>query len=178
MTLRGRSTPVATLVIALLAALLQTACPGGAELDDADSFLGVGGMASGGGPGAGGSAAECDVPDILNKACGSAICHGTPGDTTTVPLGNVNLLAPGVEGRIYNVDASYNNISSQFSSDCPTPPEKLLDPTSLQTSLMYTKINGGHACGAPMPSIGDLTPDRIACYNAWLEGILASPPTN
>lgn len=172
--------------MALLGALLQTACPGGAELDDADRFVdggtGTGGSAAGGSVAGGGSptggGAACDIPALLNLKCGASICHGT-ADLTTTPLGSVNLVAPGVEGRIYNVDAVYANIADADPMNCPTPAEKLLDSAGgLTKSLMYTKVNGSYVCGAAMPAAGTLNPDQITCYNNWLTQTLASPPTN
>lgn len=170
-------------VLACLAssALLSAACSG--TVAD-DMGMGSGGTATdtggapaatGGGTASGGGS-SCDVPDLLNKKCGSSICHGTPGDLTTVPSGSVNLLAPGVEGRIYGVDAKYANIAPTEPMNCPTPAEKLLDPAGLPTSLMYTKVNGGHICGASMPNIGTMTAEQISCYNDWLAGIIANPP--
>lgn len=179
--------PLTALVITLLAGLAQTACPGGAELEDADSFLGTtpvpasGGSSSGGSPGAGGGGpgaggggmVDCDVPAILNK-CGAGPCHGT-ADLSATPAGSVNLIAPGVEGRIYDVDATYENITTG-NPNCPSPPEKLIDPTSLEKSLMWSKVNGGYACGAEMPQLIKITDAEKACYNDWLEKVRTTPP--
>lgn len=145
---------------------------GGSGTGVGGSGTGVGGSASGTGGGA-----ACDIPALLNLKCGASICHGT-NDLTVVPSGNVNLVAPGVEGRIYNVDAVYANFGpADDPALCPTTaPEKLVDPAGLPTSLMYTKINGGHACGAKMPNVGTVTAEQIACYNDWLASIIANPP--
>ncbi|OQX66770.1 MAG: hypothetical protein B6A08_18790 [Sorangiineae bacterium NIC37A_2] len=190
---RRSGIPLTALVITLVGALAQTACPGGAELEDAESFLdstpvpasggsssggspGTGGGSpgtGGGGPGAGGSmAADCDIPALLNVKCGTAICHGTATDATAQVPGNVNLIAPGVESRVVGVDASYDGASG----DCPSTPEKLIDPSDLQKSLLWTKVNGGHACGDKMPSVGTLTPDQVDCYNDWLETLGTGSP--
>jgi hypothetical protein len=115
------------------------------------------------------------MPAILN-GCSSTSCHGT-ADLTKPALGSVNLIAPGVESRLYNIDATYANIAATDPMDCPSPAEKLLDPVGgLQTSLMYTKVNGGHVCGGSMPTVGELEPAEITCYNEWLQSILDKPP--
>lgn len=180
-------------VLACLAstALLSAACSstgtddmgsGGSGTDTGGATTGVGGGApgvgggiTGAGGGTTGAGGGCDVPDLLNKRCGTAICHGTATDPTADLPGNVNLLAPGVESRLYNVDAKYENISSG-NLDCPTTPEKLIVPGNLQGSLMYTKVNGGHACGSKMPNVGTMNEEQIACYNDWLAGLVANPP--
>jgi len=171
-------------------ALLSVACSEAATTDDSTGTGGApvaagGAPAASGGapvtgtggdaPGAGGAAAACDIPALISLKCGTAICHGTATDPTADLPGNVNLLAPGVESRLYNVDAKYENISSG-NLDCPTTPEKLIVPGNLQGSLMYTKVNGGHACGSKMPNVGTMNEEQIACYNDWLAGLVANPP--
>lgn len=170
-------------------ALLSVACSEAGPNDDSSAGTGGAPAATGGAPttsggapaGTGGDsagtggAAACDIPAILNLRCGSSICHGIATDTTTVPIGNVNLVAPGVEARVYNIDATYDNITTG-NPDCPATPEKLIAPGNLAGSLLHTKVNGGHACGEKMPNVGMFKPEELTCYNDWVASLVANPP--
>jgi len=112
---------------------------------------------------------------ILKANCSAASCHGTatmpPGDTGS----GLDLFSPGVEGRAYNQPADYKNVKNPEA--CPTTPELLINPAGLDSSLMWMKITKTHACGDDMPQLVTFDETETACYKAWLESIIANPPT-
>lgn len=150
-TMRYFTSPLfpAGIMLCVVSALTMTGCPTGAPLE---------GDPSGDGP-------ACDIQELFLR-CGSAGCH-----EGSEPPGNIDLISPGVENRLLNVPAKYENVRDP--ENCPQEPELLLDPNDLEASLMLTKLNGSFACGDPMPQGLPLKANEIDCVRQWLQGIVS-----
>jgi hypothetical protein len=102
---------------------------------------------------------KCDsvasVPtDILEPKCGD--CHG-PADLE----GDLDLLSPGVEHRLYGVE----------SSRCKG--EVLIDLDNIFWGVLYDKVsNDEPRCGKAMPYDEEpLTDAELQCLHLWLAGL-------
>jgi hypothetical protein len=135
------------------ASLLAIAgCP--ANLEDPARFnvVGLGGAAAGGAAPAGGAAGGGTKPTgvdftaaskVFTTSCAtSAICH-TAGSTT-----GLDLVSPGVEQRLVNVNAMH---MLSGATDCPMV--KLIDTATPMKSWLLSKVTPGAFgdCGALMP---------------------------
>jgi len=104
------------------------------------------------GPGSG-----CDVPALLAERCGQNFCHG--GDE---PAELLDLRSSGVEARLVGVNAQ--------SDGCTT--RQLVAPGSAAQSFLLEKItNPIPQCGDPMPVVGELSSDELACIQSWVQGL-------
>lgn len=141
--------------LAVMSPLILSGCPTGSDLERPGDFLSEG--------------EGCDALPIFERCAGS-ICHS--GEDA---LGTVDLLSPGVEGRLVGVPASYANVDD--AADCPTEnPELLVDPNDIEASLMLTKLLGTHACGdgMPVPNPPGLNDAEVDCVRKWIQGLVAA----
>lgn len=155
-------------------ALLLAGCPG--TLDNKEQFLaaagnaGKAGSASSGiggddaGPAVAGSDAGTDAdagPDlgpcgdvvarIFVPSCGGTGCHGATG-----PQQDLDLVSPGVAGRVVGV----------LGIGCSAV---LADPANPEASLIYQKLSPTPPCGSPMPLARPaLSDDDVACVLTWI----------
>lgn len=149
-----------TSTLSTVAALLVAGCPTGADLEDPDSFF----------------ADSCDATPIFESSCGTNLCHET--EDGLAPFGGVDLLAPGVEERLLNRPASYENVHDPGA--CPRgQPELLIDTENPEESLLLTKLTGEHACGEAMPTPNppnELSEQNIDCVRRWIADLVADAP--
>lgn len=128
-------------------AALLAGCPGTLTDEEKAKFTG------------GGGTFECpDIYPYLAEKCGTAGCHGA-----TMPTSNLDLVSPGIEGRIANKTALCGGLLANTS-----------DP---QASVIFTKLLDPPPCGARMPFLKEALPDaEVDCILTWLEGIEGSAP--
>ena len=99
---------------------------------------------------------EIDVPrDIFGQACGSSSCHeGADPDGA-----GLDLVSPGAFDRMVNQPAVHENCTDRTLVVRGEPDE----------SFLLQKILGQQGvCGDPMPQIGALTGQQIACVRRWI----------
>ncbi len=146
------------ILLLLACAPCFTACPSGAELEGAQNWAPT-------------STEFCDPTPIFETECAGGACHGS--DRMMTPLGGVNLIAPGVNDRLIDQPAAYPTLNDP---NCPTDaPELLVSSVEQSRSLLLTKLNGEHACGAAMPiprEANYLSDDDIECITSYIKGLL------
>jgi hypothetical protein len=182
-------------------------CPGGADLDDPDRFPALqadtaGAAGSSGGAGTAGSAGtagmagssgvggritfvppDCDYRGVLSSQCGRGTCHQKTPNNPTSPLAGLDLVADGIEERLYGKRPTYKDMT------CPNPDgglvpvacvppgcsqdAYLIAPGNPTGSFMYQKIAGSHGdCGRVMPlAPGTLNDTTRACLEDWIEAV-------
>lgn len=152
------------LALSVIVAASLAGCPG--TLDNPSQFSeGVDGSAdSGGSGGSGGSAPQCDIPvasvpeQLFAPTCGTSSCHDA-----SVPAGELDLVSPGVEGRLLD----------KPSSQCTT--ETLVDTTTPANSFLLEKVSQvPDDCGDRMPLGGVLPPEKIACVRDWIDLVIGN----
>lgn len=151
--LRAGAIFAAGMPLAVVASLTLSGCPTGGSLEDPDQYHGGG----------------CDIPAIL-ATCAGPICHDPGGS------GGVDLISPGVEGRLVGVPATYQNVEVSPET-CPTDnPELLIDPNNIDNSLMLTKLLGTQACGyaMPIPNPPRMPDAQINCMRQWAQQLVES----
>lgn len=155
--IRLSSTGPRVFLLSLLG-LWAVACPEGANLENAMKYHEAR------------RGQECDARPIFEERCSGAICHGENGEEG--PAGGVDLVSPGVEDRVYNVAASYKNVSDPEA--CPSTPELLINPASPEASLMLTKLSGTHSCGdaMPIPNPPGLSSSEQECIRRWVLSVI------
>lgn len=141
-----------------LLGLWAVACPEGATLDNAQDH-----HAARRGEG-------CDARPIFEERCSGGICHGENG--AEGPAGGVDLVSPGVEGRLFGMAATYRNVENM--ADCPTTPELLINPNNPEASLLLTKIFNTHSCGdgMPIPNPPGLPESEQECIRKWVFSVI------
>ena len=139
--------------LALAALFSMSGCA--ATLDDPSRFS-DGGAAATSSPD--GGVACGDVPTrVLAASCGSAGCHGA-----TSPASALDLASPGVGARLLGKPSSHG--------------ELLVDPSSPQTSALYTKTGAAPSFGSRMPLAGTPLDDATrACLLGWIGSLGGSP---
>jgi hypothetical protein len=96
-----------------------------------------------------------DAETILAESCGTTGCH----DSSNQAQAGLDLISPGVESRVVDVNAS-------------TPPctDRILvvagDPD--QSYLLDKVINALGICGTKMPIVGDLEQEEIDVIEQWI----------
>jgi hypothetical protein len=97
---------------------------------------------------------ECEaIGPYLDKKCANAGCHGA-----MMPAANLDLVSPGVEGRIADKSAMCGGL--------------LVNTNDPQASLVYTKLLDQPPCGGRMPFLQEALPsEEIDCILTWIEGI-------
>jgi hypothetical protein len=132
---------------ALLAALaLVAGCA--APLEDRSRFLEPGG-------GGGGEAcpADTDVEALLAAGCAGAVCH-----SSEAMAAGLDLVSPGVVGRLADVPAA------------ACADHLLVAPGEPDASLLLLKLGDDPPCGNTMPLGGARLPaEQIACVRQWIE---------
>jgi hypothetical protein len=126
-----------------LALLLQAGCPG--NLPDTARYT-----------------AGCpdDVPAaILVPKCGSAGCH-----TATAPAGKLDLVSPGVAGRLLGVTSAGK------------PELLLIDPLNPDGSVLVRSLTPKPPFGVQQPPGAPLDPAAINCIRAWVRAVIAAGP--
>ena len=155
----------ALLSVLAVGALLLSGCPG--TLEDKERFLVDAGHAGRSGSGAdagdiagkaGSDAVDPDrgpcgdvVTRIFVPSCGGTGCHGAMG-----PQQDLDLVSPGVAGRVVGVPGI----------GCTAT---LADPADPEASLLYRKLSPTPPCGSPMPLARPaLSDEDAACVLAWI----------
>jgi len=137
-----RVLPVALLLVA------TTGCPG--TLTDKERFLVDSGTDTVPLDGTSGACGDV-VTRIFQPQCGSSGCHGA-----LAPQQNLDLVSAGVAARVVGVNGT----------ECSGV---LANPTSPETSLLYTKLSTHPPCGAQMPLAGTaLSSADMACVLEWI----------
>ena len=91
------------------------------------------------------------------------------------PLGGVDLLAPGLAERLIDQPARYPTLGGDMNCNRETP-ELLVSSVDQSRSLLLTKLNGEHDCGAAMPiprQANYLSEDDIACISSYIAAIVS-----
>jgi len=128
---------------------LLSGCPLGSELDNSQQQFGL--------------RNDC-APVLLEQNCSGPTCHGKGAKT-----GGIDLLSPGLPERLLNQPATYPRLT-----DCPSPPELLIDSQSPESSLLLRKVEGRQQCGDAMPPDSDTHPEfrlsdeELACLSEWV----------
>ena len=127
--------------------LALTGCPG--KLADKESFLAAAAVEDAGDADV--SACGDVVTRIFLPSCGDNGCHGATGAQQ-----GLDLVSPGVEGRVVGVQAKV----------CPGT---LADPENPAGSLLYTKLLSKPQCGTQMPLARPALSDADAeCVLEWI----------
>lgn len=161
----------ALLCPATLMCLFLTGCPGGAELDNAEQIFESAVQDDSGGE-------ACDATRVFVKSCGlGGGCHQSLDDGTP-PLGGVDLVAPDVEARLVDVQATFPNYP-----ECAGTPALLIDSENLEESYLWKKVNNTHGeCGDGMPTpyfnSSRLSLTDIECLRSWIVGTVTTNPDN
>lgn len=133
------------------ASLVVTACPSGAELENADAF----------------AEGNCNVEAILESSCSGAACHqGTP---ESAPGGAVEFFDAAFPESLLDLPAEYPGVTDP--ENCPNEAELIVDRTAPNSSLMLLKVRGEHSCGEamplPYPALA-LSATEIGCLERWV----------
>jgi len=128
--------------------------------DAAQAGSGDGGLADAGSTtsplGDGGAAADpgCNFKALMQMKCGSAACHGAPGQST-----GLDLTSEGLAVRL----------SGKRGSDgCED--YLMIDTAQPDQSALYLKVTG-NACGVRMPIGGSLSQAEQACILQWIDNL-------
>lgn len=144
-----------------LGACVVSGCPEGADLANPDSFF---------------AGKSCDARPIFETSCNTNLCHET--EDGLPPFGGIDLLAPGIAGRLLDQPASYENVHDLAA--CPTSASELLiDSENPEQSLLLTKLTGQHACGDAMPIPNPpnaLSDEDIDCVRRWIASVIEGAP--
>jgi hypothetical protein len=114
--------------------------------------------------GGGGSGGPCDAAPVLASACGMTICH----EPTVVSSGGLDLTSPGVAARLLDVAPTGDK-----ASQCPNEGPYLVRGSVPAMGLLLSKITNSPPCGSPMPTLGTLNPDQVACITEWANSLTA-----
>ncbi|MEO5725999.1 MAG: hypothetical protein ABIV93_03280 [Byssovorax sp.] len=124
------------------------ACAG--SLDNKDEFLDAG-FTTAASSGTGVDACGNVEATILTAKCGGSGCHGV-----MAPQNDLDLESPGVAARVVGVPAQL----------CQGT---LADPSSPETSVLYTKLFVDTTCGAQMPlARPELSQKDKECLKTWI----------
>lgn len=97
---------------------------------------------------------NCDIPALFAAKCSGALCHSSDS-----AQGDLDLLSPGVERRLFHVEST---------TACGK--EKLVDPGSPARSLLYQKVTQSPPpCGETMPPNRVLSESEVACLRTYIE---------
>ena len=96
-----------------------------------------------------------DAETILAESCGTTGCH----DDTTQAQAGLDLLSPGVEGRVVDVNA----IDIACASDILVVAG---DPNN--SYLLDKVLNVPGICGLQMPVVGSLPADEVEVLRQWI----------
>jgi hypothetical protein len=106
------------------------------------------------------SEAQCpDIPPMLVADCAGAGCH-----STQAKAGSLDLESPNIPARLLGASAVGGAGA-------------LIDPSSPERSVLYTKLTTAPPFGTQMPS--PATPydgARLACVRAWLASVASAAP--
>ncbi len=97
---------------------------------------------------------NCDVPAIFASSCNGTGCHGSKYNR-----GNLDLVSPGVDQRLFHVTST---------KECGE--RKLVVPGHPEQSLLYNKISEDDPlCGDAMPIGPALSKSELACIRDYIE---------
>ncbi len=121
-------------------ALVLVGCAG--SLDNAEDFVDAGIEVK-------------DAEMILAQSCGTTGCH----DDTPQAQAGLDLLSPGVEGRVVDVNAIGVGCTSDILVVAGEP----------SSSYLLDKVlNVPGICGLQMPVVGSLPPDEVEVLREWI----------
>jgi hypothetical protein len=169
---------------AILAALLCTGCPVGADLDapyneyvlvdNTSSAVGTqdgstGSTSTTTAGGTTGGAASCanEAPDVVFKNCAHAICHGTPGMASPELTSGLDLFAPDVRTAVRDRPGSVHATGP----DCSA--ELVVNTANPAASLLITTLEYTAGCGVEMPVGIKAKPEEIQCVTEWVNAVAA-----
>ena len=97
---------------------------------------------------------NCDIAALFAANCAGSACHGSDGRQ-----GDLDLVSPGVERRLFHVEST---------ESCGE--QKLVDPGNPYGSLLYQKVaRADPPCGEKMPPRRTLSDTAIACLEDYIE---------
>jgi hypothetical protein len=121
---------------------------------------------------------HCDaVQQVLTQHCDGPACHGAPNSPALVYTDFFNPTEGLTIGQmLLDRPADYTQVDHP--EDCPSSsPERLINSTSPEESLLLTKATNTQACGLGMPISGQaLTESELSCLRDWIDGIIARGP--
>ncbi|MGB3052480.1 MAG: hypothetical protein WBB42_15875 [Polyangiales bacterium] len=130
---------LASAMFVLVAALGGAGCVG--SLSDADAFIDGGTIPK-------------DAQTVFEQSCGTIGCHD---DVTTAE--NLNLLSPGVESRVLNVNATGVGCEARILVVAGDP----------NSSYLFDKILGTiGVCGSRMPLLSILPDSDVEVLREWI----------
>jgi len=162
--------------------LLATGCPEPGDLENVDKFCKPGQSVVGannevtgctespssGGSG-GGSGASCDtacITALFSSTC--TVCH-----KQATALGQLDLETAGVAARLKDQPAKHAEVGN--AQGCPSG-DKLIDSANPSASWLLKKISKQQGdCGTPMPAPQGGSEADIACVDAYVKCVSASP---
>jgi hypothetical protein len=104
--------------------------------------------------------AGCNAIPILTATCATNGCHGNAS-----PQVGLNLGAPGVDARLVGVHSKSAGCESRL----------LIDPESVQDSFLLEKLTSQKPeCGDPMPLVGTLSAEELACIRSWVFALVGA----
>ncbi len=97
---------------------------------------------------------NCDIPALFQSSCDGSLCHGSE-----TPRADLDLVSPGLEGRLFHVPAT---------KDCDKRP--LIFPGNPSESVLYLKVSSKKPfCGRRMPIDRELSSSELACLKNYIE---------
>ena len=141
----------------LLAAIASSGCAG--KLDDPARFAYLAAPPDAGSYGEADSDAGCNpVTDIFPPSCTTSACHSSGSQQ-----GNLDLQSPGMPQRLVDKQAHGG-------------PGFVIDSKSWRNSVLLTKLGDPPPFQFQMPlGAAPLTPDQLACVEAWVQSAVAPP---
>jgi hypothetical protein len=116
----------------------------------------------------------CNPQHFLTVYCGTSRCHEPAADASPDQL---DLVTPGVEGRLIGKPATYYAVPDNERLTCPSQAEILIDPNNPNGSLFIKKLQDRQTCGSKMPYSGrPLRPLQIECLTNWALGLAGAKP--
>ncbi len=126
----------------ILVSIGASGCVGG--IDDPQKFTG------------GASCTTEDVELLFAETCGGTVCHAAGAE----PAGGLDLESPGAAERMIGAPA---DVCAGFELVVPGDPD---------SSFLVSKLEGPpEGCGDPMPVVGNLSDDEIACVRDWIVSV-------
>ena len=99
----------------------------------------------------------------MGGRCATAGCHVAAGGEAA-PAASLDLVSPGVEARLVGIPAMCTGL--------------LIDPASVDDSVLIRKLEPTPSCGARMPFGGMLSDAEIQCMREWAEMAAAAGGTD
>ncbi|HEX7668350.1 MAG TPA: hypothetical protein VF395_02145 [Polyangiaceae bacterium] len=103
------------------------------------------------------STGPCDATPVFARRCGTSGCHS--GD---LPAGSLDLKSVGLPARLVGIASTNKGCESRL----------LVDPGDVSKSFVLEKLeNSMPKCGDPMPLVGNLTAEELACIESYIASL-------